>query len=118
MDAENFTIVDSCIKVGDFRIFKRIDNEKLLTNKIVQFSYLDGNKRDRQYSSNFVDISKDSYKHIGAFADWHVICGDSKDGLVFLEEDSGIFTAGYVPMEQYYCKIESSMLSLSGGSRL
>ena len=46
-------------------IFKRVDNPKFLLGKIVQFSYLEWNKKYRQYSSSYVDLSKDSYRGIG-----------------------------------------------------
>ena len=117
LDVENVVVVDSFAKVGDFAIFKRFDNDKFLIGKIVQFSYLDGKKRDRQYSSNFVDVSKDSYKSIGVFADWYVISGEEKDGTIFLEE-TDIFTTGYLSMEQYYCKFESGLFTLNDCSRL
>ena len=34
-------------------------------NLIVQFSYLNFTKRERQYSSDYVDLNKVSYKNIG-----------------------------------------------------
>ena len=119
LNNDNCNMLDSCIKVGDFCVFKRIDNEKFLIGKIVQFSYLEGNKRDRQYSSNYVDVSKDSYEKIGAFADWYVILEDPENGLIRLEElETGIFTVGYVSMDQYYCRIESTMLTFNDSNIL
>ena len=44
--------------------------EKCLLGRIIQFSYLTGAKKERQYSSNFVDLSKESYKSIGVYANW------------------------------------------------
>ena len=36
----------------------------MLNWSVVQFSYLTGNKRQIQFSNNFVDLSKDSVKNI------------------------------------------------------
>ena len=38
--------------------------------RVVQFSYIEGNNRQHEYSSMYVDLTKDSYKSIGAFANW------------------------------------------------
>ena len=59
------------VKSGDMCLFKRVDDpSKSLLGRIVQFSYLKGNKRARQYSSDYVDMTKASYKTVGAFSNW------------------------------------------------
>ena len=60
------------VKSGDLCVFKRIDQKKYIVGRVIQFSYLLGNKRERQYSANYVDLSKDSYKTIGVFANWYI----------------------------------------------
>ena len=37
------------VKIGDLCVFRQVESEKLLLGQIVQFSYLEGNKRERQY---------------------------------------------------------------------
>ena len=50
--------------------FQRIDSEKLLISRVVQFSYMEGSKRAREFSSLYVDTSIDSCHLIGVFANW------------------------------------------------
>ena len=33
-----------------------------MVGRVIQFSYLQGNKRERQYSANYVDLSKDTLR--------------------------------------------------------
>ena len=88
------------VKSGDLCFFKRVDSDKILAGRVIQFSYLEGNKRQREYSGTFVDTSKESYKLIGVFANWFVIMDDTDDPsiLAFTPLDD-IFTAGYLSME-------------------
>ena len=100
---------------------------------MIQFSYLEGNKRQREYSGTFVDTSKESYKLIGVFANWFVLMDDTDDPsilaftplddiLAFTPLDDilafsplddilaftpldDIFTAGYLSMENYMLTI-------------
>ena len=65
-------LVRSSAQSGDLCIFRRIDKKKYLTGRVIQISYLDGSKRDRQYSSPYVDMTKDSHKSIGVFANWYI----------------------------------------------
>ena len=58
------------VNSGDMCVFKRIDCEKVIIGRVIQFSYLDGGKRERQYSSSYVDMSLESHKNIGVFANW------------------------------------------------
>ncbi|CAB3986305.1 Hypothetical predicted protein [Paramuricea clavata] len=58
------------VKSGDLAVLTRFDCEKGLLGRIFQFSYLTGRKKDCQYSSNFVDLLKESYKNIGVYANW------------------------------------------------
>ena len=67
------------VKSGDLCFFKRVDSDKILAGRVIQFSYLERNKRQREYSGTFVDTSKESYKLIGVFANWFVIMDDTDD---------------------------------------
>ena len=86
--------------------FKRVDSDKILAGRMIQISYLEGNKRQREYSGTFVDTSKESYKLIGVFANWFLIMDDTDDPsiLAFTPLDD-IFTTGYLSMENYMLTI-------------
>ena len=58
------------IASGDLCIFKRIDCSECLVGRVVQFSYLLGTKRQRQFSNGSVDLEKDSASNIGVYANW------------------------------------------------
>ena len=62
--------MDTSVRSGDLCVFKRVDRKKpkYLLGRVVQFSYLSGSKRDRQYTSTYVDMTKENFKTIGAFA--------------------------------------------------
>ena len=65
-DLENNS--SSFVRMGDLCLFHRVDSEKVLLGRVIQFSYLEGSKKQREYSGTFVDMSIDSYKNIGVFA--------------------------------------------------
>ena len=59
----------NCVRAGDLCLFKSLDNEeKYVLGRIIQFSYLCGNKRVREYSSNYCDMTIESHNDIGTFA--------------------------------------------------
>jgi len=63
--------IKKTVNCGDLCIFNRVnDSSKCLVGRITQLSYLTGNKRERQYSSELVDMEKPSFKAIGVFANW------------------------------------------------
>ena len=101
-------VVETFVKIGDTCIFKRLDTEKYLIGIIVQFSYLMGNKRERQYSSNYIDMSTDSFKSIGTFANWFMAHSGANDFVTFQRLD-GIF----IPVEKFICKIDEILLNKS-----
>ena len=65
-----FSNSESTSGPSDLCVFKRLDEKKYIVGRVIQFSYLLGNKRERQYSANYVNLSKDSYKTISVFANW------------------------------------------------
>ena len=105
-------VVETFVKIGDTCIFKRLDTEKYLTGKFVQFSHLMGNKHERQYSSNYIDMSKDSFKSIGTFVNWVMARSGANDFVTFQRLD-GIFTIGYILLEKFICKIDETLLNKS-----
>ena len=75
---------------------------------------MDGSKRDRQYSSNYVDMTKDSYKKIGLFANWYIgVYSDSFHAMQVLlfKPLEDVFRIGYLPMEQYISTVDDGSLS-------
>ena len=91
--------------------FKRVDCKKCLIGRVVQFSYLTGNKRQRQFSNNFINLSKDSVKNITVLANWFSAVSQSDDQR--LKENDFIlfksieieFTCGYIAAECYIATI-------------
>ena len=70
-NSENEKIgLQNALSSGDLCLFKRVDSSKCLIGRLIQFSYLTGNKRERQYNSMYVDMTKESYKGIGVLANW------------------------------------------------
>ena len=91
------------VNSGDMCVFKRIDCEKVIIGRVIQFSYLDGGKRERQYSSSYVDMSLESHKNIGVFANWFKAFNISRETVSFKPHDA--FTIGYLSMDRYVCTI-------------
>ena len=76
----------------------------------MQFSYLVGTKRERQYSADYVDISKESCRSISCFANWYQTTWQKylKNEIPFKPIDH-IFTPGYLPMDNYVAIISNSV---------
>lgn len=104
---DNYQISGPQTKVnsGDLCIFKRLDLNKNLIGRVIQFSYLEGTKKQRQYSSSYVDMALESHKEIGVFANWYgVSTFDLKSGKVYFRLTNA-FTAGYLSMANYLATI-------------
>jgi len=79
-------------------------------------SVLTGNKRQRNFSNNVVDFSKDSVNNIGVFANWFSAVSQSDDE--FLEENDFIFfksievefTCGYIAADCYIATIDKTVV--------
>ena len=97
------------IHIGDLILIRVIDNSgKVLLGRVVQFSYLQGTKSSRRYSSTYVDTSKDSYKTIGVYANYYARYGSENNGLIPFESLDSVFTTGYAAMENFVCLVNSS----------
>ncbi len=101
---------ENIVRSGDLCFFERIDSEKILIGRVIQFSYLEGNKKDRQYSSTYVDMSLESSKNIGVFANWYQATHNSllSSKVSFIPVDN--FTTGYLSMENFISTIKESLL--------
>ena len=99
---------------GDLCIFRRVDSEKPLVGRVIQFSYLEGSKRSREYSSLYVDTTKERVTNIGVLANWYqAVSRTSLDELVSFMPLQTNFTIGYLSMEYYRYTIEESALQES-----
>ena len=95
------------VQSGDLCVFKQVDNNKVVLGRVIQFSYLEGTKKQREYSSTYVDVTLDSVVSIGVFANWFQP-KKILDRVVFFPLDT--FTIGYHPMEYYVSTIDESSL--------
>jgi hypothetical protein len=74
-----------------------------------------GNKKERQYSADYVDLTKDSHKSIGIFANWfegtnvNVPDIENKDIVNFIPLKL-VFTPGYLSLKNYVSTIDDSLL--------
>ena len=97
--------------------FSRVDcKEKCLTGRIVQFSYMKGSKKERQYSSVFVDLTKESYKNIGVFANCFQGTrnpAERENSTVTFTPLADVFTPGYLSLEHYLSSINDSTMIVS-----
>ena len=104
----------NCVQSGDLCIFRRVDNCKNLIGRVIQFSYLDGSKRDQQYTSIYVDMSKDSFRTIGCFANWYSgvydITSTSNSANILPFKPLNIITIGYLSMENYVGTVSEETL--------
>ena len=105
------------VKIGDLCVFtQELDKSKALIGRVVQFSYMAGNKRAREYSSTYVDTSsyvenyKDGDNDIGAFANWFARRDVAPTDLVFIEPLELVFQAGYLSMSNYVATIDESSI--------
>ena len=99
--------------MGDLCLFHRVDSEKVLLGRVIQFSYLERSKKQREYSGTFVDMSIDSYKNIGVFANWFARQRNEQpdsNNLILFEPLDFVFTAGYLSMDNYIATIKDSSL--------
>ena len=103
------------VNVGDLCVFRQADSEKVLLGRIIQYSYLEGNKRERQYSSNFVDMSIDSFCKIGAYANYFAVVESEEEinDVVPFESLESVFTTGYISMTNFICIVNESSVVTS-----
>ena len=100
------------VRIGDLCIFRQQDSNKLLLGRVIQFSYLLGNKKERAFSSSYVDMTKTSYKDIGVFANWFARLGNESPqcNAVHFDALDFVFTTGYLSMDNYVASFEHSDL--------
>ncbi len=106
-----------CVRAGELCVFRRVDcKDKYLLGRIIQFSYMQGSKRERQYSSDFVDLTKNTYKDVGVLANWFQgtrIAEEDLENVVSFKPMNEIFTPGYLSLEYYCATINDSSLNAS-----
>ena len=81
-----------------------MDNiDRVLVGRIVQFSHIEGTKKQRQYTSSYVDMEKESFRTIGGFANWfaRLESTSADETVVHFTPLDNVFTAGYISMDHY-----------------
>ena len=97
--------LSSNVRIGDLCVFRRVDCDRLLLGRVIQFSYLTGSKKQRSYSSTYVDMSIESFKEIGVYCNYFARSNSAySDTIPFVPLDL-VFTAGYLTMENHVCTI-------------
>lgn len=107
IDRQNQCGRQEIVQSGELCAFKLADSNKISLGRVIQFSYLEGTKKQRQYSSCYVDVTLESVNSIGVFANWFQARKKSAN-VVFVPLD--IFTIGYHPMQNYVSTIDESLL--------
>ncbi len=72
-----------------------------------------GSKRERQYSGNYVDLSKESVRDMGVYTNWYSAVRHRKtkeEGSVSFNAICAKFTCGYVSTENYIATIDDDMI--------
>ena len=100
----------SIIHIGDLCLFRQIDNERVLLGRVVQFSYLTGTKKEREFSGSYVDMSNESYKGIGVYANWFARRGSEVGEIIYFDALDLVFKAGYHGMEHFVATVNDSYL--------
>ena len=98
------------MKFCDLCVFRRTgDGNKLAIGRVIQFSYLQGTKKNREYSADYVDFSKD-ITNIGAFCNWYEMVDPHTNEEIVSFKHSHVFTQGYIPLSYYVAKISDKHL--------
>ena len=103
------------MRIGDLCLFcQELNNDKALVGRVIGFSYMEGRKKARVYSSTYVDMHKyvkDGDCDIGTHANWFSRRERTDTDLVYFEPLELIFTAGYLSMRNYVATIDESSIA-------
>ena len=105
-------VPENHIKTCDLCVFKRVDEQsKFAVGRVLQFSYMQGSKKEREFSGDYVDFDVDAeMSYIGAFCNWYV--GEEKDseiGFVLTYN----YAQGYLSLDNYVMKIPENQVAMS-----
>lgn len=89
------------VHIGDLCLFRQLGSEKVLLGRVIQFSYLSGSKKEREFSGTYVDMKNESYKNIGVYANWFARRIIEEGDFVHFEALDLVFTTGYHSMEHF-----------------
>ena len=104
----------SNVRVGDLCVLRRVDCDRLVMGRVVQFSYLTGTKKQRAYSSTYFDMSIESFKDIGVYCNYFARSNNTDfTETVAFEPLELVFTTGYLTMENYVCRIKEELVTVS-----
>ena len=97
--------------MGDLCVFQRVDDEKHLVGRVIQFSYLEGSKKSCEYSSSYVETTKESVNFIGVLANWYQgVPSTLTDSSVSFKPLDSRYGIGYLSMGYYKYTIDGSCL--------
>ena len=75
---------------------------------------MEGNTKERQYSSNYVDLSKKSYENVGVVTNWYQgtrISEERSKSIMDFKPLGQLFTPGYLSLAYYCATIDDSVLN-------
>ena len=101
------------IKTCDLCMFRKVDDtSKFGIGRVLQFSYMHGSKKGRQFSSDYVDFDagKINLSDIGAFCNWYV---GKEDGEFIGFTLTYEYTQGYISLGNYFMKIPENQCKRS-----
>ena len=101
------------VKNCDLCIFRRVDEpSKYALGRIIQFSYMSGTKKNREFSSDYVDLDDKKYLScIGSFCNWYLATEEVGLDIGFLITHD--YTQGYLSLDNYVMKIRNDRLTYS-----
>ena len=113
-DARNNAVYpENHLKTCDLCMFRKVDDSsKFGIGRLLQFSYMHGSKKGREFSSDYVDFDahKTELSEIGAFCNWYV-GEEAGDFIGFtLTHD---YTQGYLSLDNYFMKIPENKCTMS-----
>ena len=102
---------------------RRLQSEKVLVGRVVQFSYMEGNKKQREYSATYVDMATyrmkkatndKTFRDIGVYANYFARAEESNHNTdIDFQALDLIFKAGYLSMDHYVSTINEKSVSPS-----
>ena len=113
-DQDESAYPEKHVKNCDLCIFKRVDDpSKYALGRILQFSYMSGTKKHREFSGDYVDLDKEDsdLSQIGSFCNWYVASEEIDSAVGFSITHS--YTQGYLSLDNYIMKIPKNHLAHS-----
>ena len=101
----NSVYPENHLKTCDLCLFWRVEDlSKFAVGRVLQFSYMHGSKKGREFSSDYVDFdtSKTELSEMGAFCNWYI--GEEVGDFIGFKLTHD-YTQGYLSLDNYFMKI-------------